>query len=175
MTLAIIYSFYDNKKECFISNNMLGDMMGISRTTASEKVTKLESLGYIKCDRQMINGKEKRTIVPLRMVSLVDKPNPLVGKPTLLVGKPNRVSRKTDTSLVGEVGSIIQPLLLDKVLDNVPDNVLNNKIELEEELKELNKLIKEDKFNTPDERGIAYQKRYGIEKQIKELEKITQQ
>jgi hypothetical protein len=52
---------------------------------------------------------------------------------------------------------------------------VNPPVELEEELKELNKLIKEDKFNTPDERGIAYQKRYGIEKQIKELEKITQQ
>lgn len=110
ITLAIIYSFYNNDKVCYISNNMLGDMLGISRTAASERITKLETLGYIQCERTMVNGKERRTIVPLRMVSLVGEPNPLVGKPT-------RTSRSTDPSLVGEVGSIILPSLLDKRLD----------------------------------------------------------
>lgn len=85
MTLSLIYSFHNNNKEVYISNSKLGKMLGVSRTTASERITKLEKLGYILCKRVMVNGKERRTIVPLRMVPF---PNQLVGVPNLLVGIP---------------------------------------------------------------------------------------
>jgi DNA-binding Lrp family transcriptional regulator len=128
MTLALIYSFHNNKKEIYISNNKLGYMLGVSRTTASERITKLESLGYIKCERVMINGKERRTIVPLKMVG---EPKPLVGTPNLLVGKPNSISRYSDTSLVGEVGSIIYPLLNNE-LNKISHNELNKENSVED-------------------------------------------
>lgn len=121
MTLALIYSFRNNNKEVYISNNKLGFMLGVSRTTASERITKLETLGYIKCERVMVNGKERRTIVPLKMVG---SPNRLVGTPNPLVGTPNGISRYSDTSLVGGVGSIIYPIL-DNELNKISDNELN--------------------------------------------------
>jgi DNA-binding Lrp family transcriptional regulator len=152
MTLALIYSFHNNKKEMYMSNNRLGYMLGVSRTTASERVTKLETLGYIKCERVMVNGKERRTIVPLRMVG---SPNRLVGTPNPLVGKPNDVSRYSDTSLVGGVGSIIYPLL-------------NN---------ELNKLQHKELYNksfdelTPDERCELLKIEYQQKQEQKQLNK----
>ena len=140
MTLALIYSFHNNNKEIYISNNKLGSMLGVSRTTASERVTKLEILGYIECQRVMVNGKQKRTIVPLRMVSipntLVGTPNLLVDTPTQVVGTPNHISRDSDTSLVGRVGSIIYPLLnneLNKEVHTLPHNKLHNENPVVEE------------------------------------------
>ena len=134
-------------------------MLGVSRTTASERITKLETLGYIKCERVMVNGKEKRTIVPLRMVSipneLVGTPNVLVGTPNQLVGSPNDISRYSDTSLVGGVGSIIYPLLdneLNKELHTLPHKELDkeNPVELNEyEKEQLLNLIKT--INAPDD------------------------
>jgi DNA-binding Lrp family transcriptional regulator len=165
MTLALIYSFHNNNKEVYISNNKLGYMLGVSRTTASERVTKLETLGYIKCERVMVNGKERRTIVPLKMVG---EPKPLVGTPNLLVGKPNSISRYSDTSLVGGVGSIIYPIL-NKELHNLPHNELNKEISVEEQLEQINKIIFEDKFKTNDARGFAYMERNKLERELKQL------
>lgn len=159
ITLSLIYSFHNNDKEIYISNNRLGDMLSISRTAASERITKLETLGYIKCNRVMINGKEKRTIVPLRMV----------GTPNGLVGTPNRISRSTDQSLVGEVGSIIYPLLnnkLNKEKNNTSTSILG-KNKLEEQLEIINKLIEEDNFITGDERGGAYEEQFNLLQLIK--------
>jgi len=121
ITLALIYSFHKNKKKIYMSNFKLGKILGISRTAASERITKLENLGYIKCERIMINGKKQRTIVPLRMVG---EPNTLVGQPNTLVGQPNSTSRCTDALLVGEVGSIIYPLL-NKELNTLSHKLLN--------------------------------------------------
>ena len=125
MTLALIYSFHNNNKQVYISNSKLGEMLGISRTAASERVTKLETLGYIKCERVMVNGKERRTILPLKMVG---EPKSIVGLPNPLVGEPNGISRSTDSLLVGEVGSIIQSSLLNKSLDNSLDKVLDKEL-----------------------------------------------
>jgi DNA-binding Lrp family transcriptional regulator len=165
MTLALIYSFHNNNKEVYISNNKLGYMLGVSRTTASERVTKLETLGYIKCERVMVNGKERRTIVPLKMVG---EPKPLVGTPNLLVGTPNSTSRYSDTSLVGGVGSIIYPIL-NKELNKLPHNELNNEISVEEQLQEVNYLISENNFPTNESRGKAFMLREKLLKELKQL------
>jgi DNA-binding Lrp family transcriptional regulator len=166
MTLSLIYSFHNNNKEIYISNNKLGYMLGISRTSASERITKLEALGYIKCERLMVNGKERRTIVPLRMVSI---PNPLVGTPNLLVGKPNGISRYSDTSLVGEVGSIIYPIL-NKEKDKILDKILDKEI-LEKSIEDLTKIIL-DELTLPEQRWQVEQERMKLEQ---ELETLTQQ
>lgn len=157
LTLSLIYSFYNNDKDMFMSNNKLGLRLGISRTAASERITKLEQLGYVKCERNFVNGKQQRTITPIRMVAI---PTLIVGEPNTIVGTPNSISRSTDPLLVGEVGSIIYPLLLDKSLDEL----LHTDITLEElECIDMNIL-------TPDQRGTYFQlKNYKI-KQLKENE-----
>ena len=152
-TLSLIYSFYNNDKEIFISNKTLGGRLGISRTAASERVTKLEALGYIKCDRTYVNGKQRRTIIPLRMVAI---PNIIVGTPTLIVAEPNSIGRSTEQGLVGEVGSIIYPLLLDKSLDEL----LHTDITLEE----LECI--DEKVLTPEQRGKYYQLKTHLKKQL---------
>lgn len=173
MTLALIYSFHNNNKEVYISNNKLGYMLGVSRTTASERVTKLETLGYIKCERIMVNGKERRTIIPLKMVG---EPKPLVGTPNLLVGEPNCISRSTEPSLVGGVGSIKYPLLNNK-LNNLPHNSshkeLDNEISVEEQLEHVMKLIIENKFETNDARGDAYEQKGILEIKLKQLKQLS--
>lgn len=157
LTLSLIYSFHKSKKEMYMSNTTLGIRLGISRTAASERVTKLERLGYIKCERTFLNNKQRRIIVPLRMVA---EPNKVVGTPNSIVGQPNSISRETDQGLVGEVGSIIYPSLLDKSLDKL----LDTHITLEElEGIDVNNL-------TPDQRGKYYQLKTHITKKLKQNE-----
>jgi len=158
LTLALIYSFHNNNMEVYMSNNTFAERLGVSRTTASERITKLEKLGYIKCERDFINRKQHRKIVPLKMVG---EPNRLVDKPTRLVGKPNRVSRNTEQGLVGKPGSIIYPSLLDNKLDTL----LDTHIRLED-LECIN-----EKELTPDQRGNYYQLKTYLKKQLKENEK----
>lgn len=154
-TLSLIYSFYNNDKEIYISNNRLGERLGISRTAASERITKLEQLGYIKCDRTFVNGKQRRTITPLRMVAI---PTLIVGQPNTIVGTPNSISRPTEQGLVGEVGSIIYPSLLDKPLDKL----LHTGITLEQL-----ELIDEKEL-TNEQRGNFFQYKNYLIKQLKE-------
>jgi len=167
ITLALIYSFHNNKKKIYMSNTYIGNKLGISRTAASERISKLERLGYIRCDRLLIKGKERRTIVPLRMVSI---PNGLVGKPNRVVGEPNGISRSTEHLLVGEVGSI-KYLILDNILNKVLDNLLDNTYSNEELLELVDKAIKkEGKLNliTSEERGFLYQERARLIELIKQ-------
>jgi len=156
-TLSLIYSFYNNDKNVYISNARLGERLGISRTAASERITKLEEMGYIKCNRTFVNGKQRRTIIPIRMVAT---PTLLVGTPNILVGQPNSTSRSTDQLLVGEVGSIIYPSLLDNKLNNL----LNTNITLEElDSININEL-------TNEQRGTYFQLKNYLTKQLKENE-----
>ena len=152
-TLSLIYSFYNNDKQIFISNKTLGVRLGISRTAASERITKLEQLGYIKCERTTINNKQRRTIIPIKMVA---EPNRLVATPNRVVGEPNTISRSTEQGLVGEPGSIIYPSLLDNELHTL----LHTHITLEQ-LESIN-----EKELTPDQRGKYYQLKTHLKKQL---------
>jgi hypothetical protein len=73
-------------------------------------------------------------------------------------------------------GGIIQPdytNVLDKEVNKSPHKVLYNENPSVEdliiELKDLNYLIEQDIFLTPDERGAAFIERNRVEKQIKQL------
>jgi hypothetical protein len=87
---------------------------------------------------------------------MVAIPNIIVGTPTLIVAEPNSIGRSTEQGLVGEVGSIIYPLLLDKSLDEL----LHTDITLEE----LECI--DEKVLTPEQRGKYYQLKTHLKKQL---------
>ncbi len=121
ITLALIYSFYNNKKEMYMSYGKMALRMGVSRTTAVDRINLLREKGYI--ETKEINSK-RRIIIPLRMVEI---PTNVVDVPTTMVDVPTDNGRNTEQSMVGVVGAIIYPSL-DKKLANQPNNGLNNQI-----------------------------------------------
>ncbi len=121
ITLALIYSFHNNKKEMYMSYGKMASRMGVSRTTAIDRINSLREKGYI--ETKEINSK-RRIIIPLRMVEI---PTNVVDVPTTMVDVPTDNGRNTEQSMVGVVGAIIYPSL-NKKLANQPNNVLNNQI-----------------------------------------------
>ena len=130
ITLALVYSFYNNKKEMYMSYGKMALRMGVSRTTAVDRINSLRNMGYI--ETQDIDNR-RRIIIPLRMVEIptkvVDVPTKVVDSPTIMVDIPTSDSRQTDQEVVDVVGAIIYPKLdksLEKPLDTVLDTVLYN-------------------------------------------------
>lgn len=163
LTLSLIYSLYNNTQNVYISNNRLGSILGISRTAASERITKLENMGYIKCVRFKNKSNQKRYIVPIDMVGkaneVVGEPNRVVAKPNRVVGVPTTSSRHTDHQVVGEAGSIIYTLL-----DYKLEYILDYNIKLEElDSVDMEKL-------TPEQRGNFFQLKNYLIKTEKENE-----
>ena len=64
LMLALI-CYYHNGKGCVASNEYFGNMFGYSRTSASERVSKLKKLGYIQTSSYTYNNKTYRKIIPL--------------------------------------------------------------------------------------------------------------
>jgi DNA-binding Lrp family transcriptional regulator len=121
ITLALIYSFHNNKKEMYMSYGKMASRMGVSRTTAIDRINSLREKGYI--ETKEINSK-RRIIIPLRMVEI---PTNVVDVPTTMVDVPTDNGRNTEQSMVGVVGAIIYPSL-NKKLANQSNNELNNQI-----------------------------------------------
>ena len=130
ITLALVYSFYNNKKEMYMSYTKIALRTGVSRTTAVDRINSLRDMGYI--ETKDIDNR-KRIIIPLRMVEIstkvVDVPTKVVDIPTKVVDIPTSDSRHTDQEVVDVVGAIIYPILdksLEKPLHTVLDTVLYN-------------------------------------------------
>lgn len=160
ITLMLIYSYHKNDKEFYMSNNVIGERIGCSRTAVSKRINKLEKMGYIKCQYiYKSNSKEvdKRFIIPLEVVPKFNRVVPKVSigdeiKPQGIETIPQEV--------VPKVGSIILPSLLDKSLDKLLDIDITL-----EQIENIN-----EKELTPEQRGTYFQlKNYKI-KQLKENE-----
>ena len=50
---------------CLASNEYFSKKLGYSRTSASERITKLKKLGYIQTNSYTYNNKTYRKIIPL--------------------------------------------------------------------------------------------------------------
>lgn len=163
LLLSLIYSYHNSKKEFFMSNSVIGERVGCSRTAASKRITQLEEMGYIKCEYTYKNNSkevDKRFIVPIQVVP---KSNRVV--PKVSVGSDNtpQGSSQSCAKVVPKPGSIILPLLLDNTLDKLLDtNITLEQLELINE-KEL----------TPDQRGNYFQLKNYIIKQLKENEQTN--
>ena len=64
ITLSLILSYSKMDKGCIISNGMLGRILNISPTAASERITKLKKLGYILVKQVTINNYTRRKVIP---------------------------------------------------------------------------------------------------------------
>jgi len=157
ITLALIYSFHNNKKQMYMSYTKMALTMGVSRTTAVDRINSLRNMGYIET---VDITKQKRIIIPLRMVEIptkmVDLPTKVVDRPTTIVDVPTSDSRNTDQEVVDVLGAIIYPILdetLEKPLNSVLDTQLNNENSTEHrtvakiQLERYSKLKEQIKFN----------------------------
>ncbi len=90
--LAEIYSLGKLKNGCIASNQFFGDLLGIDKSAASKRITKLEKLGYISCenihkDNQCIgriitkgSSQKNNTVVPGEQRGSSRKPKRVVPK-----------------------------------------------------------------------------------------------
>jgi DNA-binding Lrp family transcriptional regulator len=178
-TLAIIMSFVNNDKECYIGNDRLGDMLGISKNAASKRILRLESLG---CISLRYTYKPNKKEVDKRYITFITiEPQVTPDKVEGITSQTIPYSPTDDTpspdrreEVSPKVGGIIQPSLLNNLKNNIshtlPHNELNNEISLVEQLQQIEQIIKDNKFESDDARGDAYRIRYELQIQIKELE-----
>jgi DNA-binding Lrp family transcriptional regulator len=109
LLLSLIQSLNKTNNGCLISNKYLGKLFNISRTAASERVSKLKSLGYIETSSYTFNNKTFRKIIPtfkeMESVNLME-----------VVGEVERDSRLSLNPHITKLGTIISDTL-DKSLD----------------------------------------------------------
>lgn len=151
LTLAVIYSFIENNKQCFIGNDRLADMLGISRKAASKRILKLEDLGCIKIDYVY---KEGSTHIEKRYITFISFNPTCVSHKEISVScqeidvshEETGVSLQTtgvspqETEVSPKGGGIIQPSLLDNLKDKLLNKVSNNVSNKEILKQSLNKL-----------------------------------
>jgi DNA-binding Lrp family transcriptional regulator len=160
ITLMLIYSYHNNDKKFYMSNSVIGERIGCSRTAVSKRITKLEKMGLIQCDYTYKNNSkevDKRFITPLKVVPKFNTVVPKVSVGGELIPQG---SSSGFTEVVPKVGSIILPSLLDKSLDKLLDIDITL-----EQLEEIN-----EKQLTPEQRGTYFQLKNYIIKQLKENE-----
>jgi hypothetical protein len=176
LTLGLILSWVKNDKECFMGNEYIAEMMGISKNAASIRIKRLEKIGCISLRytyREGTKEVDKRFITLLSMTPQVSSDRQQVSSRRRRgIVSQTKGSRPTDDEVSSKQGGIIQPdytSLLNNELKKLPHNVLNNEISLEEQLEQIINLINENKFETNDARGNAYQEKSKIEIQLKQL------
>lgn len=161
LTLGVILSFIKNGKECYIGNDTLGDMLGISKNAASKRILRLDTIGCISLRYTYKEGKkevDKRYITLLSLTPQVSSdrlypisPQTIPYSPTDYTLSPDRLQ-----GVSPKVGGIIQPSLLNnlknKVLHTLPHKELDkeNPVEINDyEKEQLLNLIKT--INAPDD------------------------
>ena len=176
LTLGLILSWVKNDKECFMGNEYIAEMMGISKNAASIRIKRLEKIGCISLRytyREGTKEVDKRFITLLSMTPQVSSDRQEVSSRRRRgIVSQTKGSRPTDDEVSSKQGGIIQPdytSLLNNELKKLPHNVLHNEISLEEQLEQIINLINENKFETNDARGNAYQEKSKIEIQLKQL------
>ena len=176
LTLALILSWIENDKECFMGNDYIGDMLGISKNAASKRILRLEKLGCIQLDYTYKEGKkevDKRYITFLSYEPKVSPESPRVSPDRLqgisseeigYVPTDDTVSPDRIGGVSPKVGGIIQPSLLDNLsnnkLNNLSNNGLNNENSGEIQFEKKRKLRKDilDLFGMaiPEQRLFKY-------------------
>lgn len=158
LTLGVILSFIKNGKECYIGNDKLGKMLGITKNAASSRVLRLEKIG---CVALRYTYKEGTKLVDKRYITLLSL-TPKVSSTKRDISSDRREGivhetkgySPTDEGVSSKLGGIIQPYytsVLDNVVDKSLDKVLNkeNSVELSNFDKE-QLLITLDEIKAPE-------------------------
>ena len=64
LMLSLIISYHVNNR-CIATNEYFGKKFGYSKTSASERISKLKRLGYIQTSSYTFNNKTYRKIIPV--------------------------------------------------------------------------------------------------------------
>lgn len=137
LTLGVIISFINNDKECFIGNDRLGDMLGISKNAASKRILRLQELGCITLKYTYKDGKKEVDKRYITFVSFEPQvcPDRIEGIVPQTIGyspTDDRVWSDRTHGVCPKVGGIKQPLLLNNLKDNVLDNTQNKEKPVED-------------------------------------------
>ena len=146
LTLGVILSFIKNGKECYIGNDTLGDMLGISKNASSIRIKRLEKIGCISLRYTYKDGKkevDKRYINLLSLTPQVSSRRRRVSSDRQRgIVSQTKGYRPTDEEVSSKLGGIIQPdytSVLNNLEDNLPHKVLHkeNPVELSVEDKQI--------------------------------------
>lgn len=147
LTLGVILSFIKNDKECYIGNDKLGAMLGITKNAASTRVLRLQKLGCISLRyvyRDGTNQIEKRYITLLSLTPKVSSNRQEVSSTKRRVSSDRQRGivpqttgyLPTDDEVSSKLGGIIQDdntSVLNNLKDKVLDKVLNKQNSFEKE------------------------------------------
>lgn len=70
ITISVILSWTENEKDCFMGNEYLAELMGITRTAASKRINRLKNLGIIDVRYTYKKGKRE---VDKRFITINDQ------------------------------------------------------------------------------------------------------
>jgi len=89
ITISVILSWTENERECFMGNDYLGEFMGITRTAASKRITRLKNLGIIDVRYTYKKGKRE---VDKRFITINDQFLEILGVSPERIGvSPERI------------------------------------------------------------------------------------
>jgi biotin operon repressor len=110
--LSKIIELHNRGNGCYASNNTFGDLIGMSRTSVSKRITKLKNLGYITTKDVWENGQQKgRICTPTFKKGSSQSSRGIV--PEVKGG-----SSPSSKGVVPEVGTNIKPLTYNKTYNN---------------------------------------------------------
>jgi hypothetical protein len=169
LLLSKVISLHTTKDGCYMTNDYVANMLRLKNVeTASRRITKLQKLGYV--ELRFIPSpnnpkKTRRYIIPTYENGLIQKSiridlkvnPPLILKSTPIDFKVNTPLTSKSTPPCLESQSIIS---IDNIIDK--NSLLN-------QLENINKIITEDKFETGDDRFVAYSERNKLEQQLKKV------
>lgn len=111
--LSKIIELHKRGGSCFASNNTFGNLIGMSRTSASKRITKLKELGYITTEDVWEGKVQKgRIITPTYKKGSSQKKQVGSSKSSKgIVPEVQGGSSPSSKGIVPEVGTNIQPLI----------------------------------------------------------------
>lgn len=128
LTLGVILSFIKNGKECYIGNDTLGHILGISKNAASSRVSRLQKIGCISLRYTYKDGKkevDKRYITLLSLTPQVSsRRRRVLSDRQRGIVQQTKGYRPTDEEVSSKLGGIIQTDYT-SVLDNLKDKSLD--------------------------------------------------
>jgi biotin operon repressor len=114
--LSKIIELHNRANGCYASNNTFGDLIGMSRTSVSKRITKLKSLGYITTKDVWEDGQQKgRICTPTFKKNSSQSSKGIV--PEVKGG-----SSPSSKGVVPEVGTNIKPLINKETYNNTGAN-----------------------------------------------------
>ena len=189
LLMSKVISLHATEEGCYMTNDYITKMLRLKNIeTASRRINKLEKMGYVELKYIPLPTNAKKTrryIIPTYKNGLMLKSSRVDLKVnTPLTTKSIPLDLKVNTPLttksIGGCPESQSIISVDNINDNIKKThqVYNTNLEYQDnpsvedlliELKDLNFLIEQNMFLTPDDRGAAFIDRNRIEIEIKKL------